>query len=403
MSRKNVVFMEGFVRSCQRGEIIVDCLDTSNSNDQVISYVDSYLAVNKYAVNFLSYKPADLNIPNVKWNDFSLAFGNASKSIKTWVSDISVDLKLVPEQVIVRCRNLNDLFDNAAQCADNLIKDLSREFSRQQIKNAIDDSVLSLGYLEDVITKVINKLNGFSGDFNQHITEINAIVKLANEAQGINKDKITSLNNNIKSMKGEIKAAEAAIAGLGIAIGASVLISVAAVVAAGPAGLLLWIFTGATIGVSIAFIVINSNKIKALNAKIEADSSNMSKLELDVTMLAVAAQSFTDFSNQASELISVLRGMLQTWKDIKGQLILTRNEIDKSGMHYDTSDWLSVKNDFINAKNASSILIEKTNRLVLPELITADAKISAGMNDQDVSKAVAQSNKMNYLKYIASI
>ncbi|MDA8481410.1 hypothetical protein NNO04_22560, partial [Citrobacter sp. Awk 4] len=150
---------------------------------------------------------------------------------------------------------------------------------------------------------------------------------------------VTSLKNDIDSMKNEIKSAEAAIAGLGIAIGASVLISIASLVA-GPAGLILWIFTGAAICVSIAFIVTNSNKIKTLNASIEAKSSTMSKLELDVATLAVAAQSFTDFSNQATELVSVLRGMLDTWKDIKGQLILTRNEIDKSGSHYDTEDWL---------------------------------------------------------------
>ncbi|MDA8480031.1 hypothetical protein NNO04_15140, partial [Citrobacter sp. Awk 4] len=169
MSHKNVVFMDDFVRSCQRDEIIADRFCLSNSDSQSLSYVDSYLAVNKYAINFLSYRPTELNISNVKWDDFLRVFGNASKSIKNWISDISVDLKIVPEQIIVRCNNLNFLFENAAQCADVLAKDPSRIFLRQQIKNAIDDSVLGLGYLEDVITKVINKLSGFSGDFNQHI------------------------------------------------------------------------------------------------------------------------------------------------------------------------------------------------------------------------------------------
>lgn len=72
------------------------------------------------------------------------------------------------------------------------------------------------------------------------------------------KTKIAELKQLIKNANSEINSLAAAIGGLSVALAASIAISVIAVAAAGPFGMVTWIFTGAIIATSIAFIAIDS-------------------------------------------------------------------------------------------------------------------------------------------------
>jgi hypothetical protein len=203
-------------------------------------------------------------------------------------------------------------------------------------------------------------------------------------------------------MNSEISSLTAAIVGLAIADAAALTLSVVAVAVAGPFGAVTWIFTGAAIAAATAYIVIDSLKIKSLQAEISQTQKAMDDYTADIAALQLTSNTFANLSKQASAVEANLQYILTVWQSLNEDLREMALEMKDADSKYSSEDWEAIKADFQVAINLWNSFIGQVRIYKISDISGNTCRLTPGMSQQEVDKAVKAGAKVSLINYLCN-
>lgn len=374
-----------------------------NSSDTLHNdYVSNYIKVCEYvaAVNKSSL-PA-LLVPVPHWDEYTKCLVDAKTAALKWTNEVAANLKALPDDIIAENGRVISLFNDAIDKCDKLIKDPTDKYYQDKLAKDLEHSADEIKGLCDEMKSVIDILHSFNDTLPAQAKNLQRIADLAMEDEKVDKAKIEELKKLISDANNEVASLSLAIAGLSIAIGAAVAISIVAVACAGPWGMATWIFTGAAIAAATTFIVLDGMKITELKQLIEANQKSMDNYTADVAALQLTAQIFSDLANQSKLIEDNMKYILSAWTALSVDLKAIGAEINEAQGNFDKSAWESVKTDFVSASSLWNAFIEKVKVLSLDNIDGNTCQLKLGMSQDQVKAAMDKGTEMDIIKYLTA-
>jgi len=366
------------------------------------TYVRNYIDVCNYVSAVNQSKLPVLNIPPAHWTEYETCLVDAKTAAIQWVNEIAARLKALPAELINADEDMLKLFNSVIEQCNYLIKDPTDEHARRKLKKNIDYSLADIRDLAEKLDSIIKRMSSFRDTLPEQARNLQRIADLALEDEKVDKRQIEDLKKQVKDIKTEISKLNDEIAALSIALGAAVVLSVVAVVAVGPIGMVSWIFTGAAVAVSATYIAIDSNKIKSLKTKTKALESDMNDYTNDVAALQLTSQTFSELVEKAQAVENNMKYILDIWKALEYDLTKIAKEIENSGVKYNSEDWKAVKSGFEKVIQLWNQFQKEVQLCNLNDMKGNTAKLEIGMNSAEVEKALKNGQDVELIKYLTA-
>lgn len=366
------------------------------------NYVNNFIAVCNYIAAVNSTDLPALRKPIAHWNEYSTALINAKQAAIEWTNQIAANLKALPHDLIEKNEGMLSVFNEAVELCDQIIEDPTRKRLVTNLEDCIDDATRNINKMLKELSHVLELLKKYHDSLPNQAAELTKIANLAMADKQVDQNKIAELKQLIKNANSEINSLAAAIGGLSVALAASIAISVIAVAAAGPFGMVTWIFTGAIIATSIAFIAIDSQKIVTLKAKIKANQESMDDYTADVAALQNTADIFDALAKQAIQMEECVQFIVDIWEALGNDLNNIKQDIAKAGDNVGKKEWLEVKNSFIEATALWNTFIEKVALLDLDNVQANTSKLELGMTEEQVKAACERGETKDIIEYLTA-
>lgn len=364
--------------------------------------VNNFIAVCNYIAAVNSTDLPALRKPVAHWNEYSTALINAKQAAIEWTNQIAANLKALPHDLIEKNEGMLSVFNEAIELCDQIIEDPTRKRLVTNLEDCIDDATRNINKMLKELSHVLELLKKYHDSLPNQAAELTKIANLAMADKQVDQNKIAELKQLIKNANSEINSLAAAIGGLSVALAASIAISVIAVAAAGPFGMVTWIFTGAIIATSIAFIAIDSQKIVTLKAKIKANQESMDDYTADVAALQNTADIFDALAKQAIQMEECVQFIVDIWEALGNDLNNIKQDIAKAGDNVGKKEWLEVKNSFIEATALWNTFIEKVALLDLDNVQANTSKLELGMTEEQVKAACERGETKDIIEYLTA-
>ena len=236
-----------------------------------------------------------------------------------------------------------------------------------------------------------------------YAAQLTQLANLMTQDKEADSGKIKELEDLIDKADNEIDNLTAEIVGFGIVDAAAITLAIVAVAAAGPLGMVTWIFLGAAVAVATTYIAIDASKIKAIKKDIEAKEDEIGQYNAAITILVEQAKKYQEMSNCFKDIQDNLKDIVAEWEKISGGLGEMQNEIENASKDYDTSDWQSVKTDFENAQEKCEAVKGSIKNLDISSLQAAKAELHIGMSEQEVKTAIEEAGTIPVVDYISKL
>lgn len=366
------------------------------------NYVNNFIAVCNYIAAVNSTDLPALRKPVAHWNEYSTALINAKQAAIEWTNQIAANLKALPHDLIEKNEGMLSVFNEAVELCDQIIEDPTRKRLVTNLEDCIDDATRNINKMLKELSHVLELLKKYHDSLPNQAAELTKIANWAMADKQVDQNKIAELKQLIKNANSEINSLAAAIGGLSVALAASIAISVIAVAVAGPFGMVTWIFTGAIIATSIAFIAIDSQKIVTLKAKIKANQESMDDYTADVAALQNTADIFDALAKQAIQMEECVQFIVDIWEALGNDLNNIKQDIAKAGDNVGKKEWLEVKNSFIEATALWNTFIEKVALLDLDNVQANTSKLELGMTEEQVKAACERGETKDIIEYLTA-
>jgi hypothetical protein len=373
-----------------------------NTADPHATYIQNYVEVCNYvsAVNKTEL-PVLLKAP-AHWDEYQKSLIDAKAASLKWVNEIAANLKELPEELMDSNEEVLNLFQKAIDHCNKLIVDPTDEYTRKKLKQDIDNSLEEIHDLSTKIERVIQRMSDFRDTLPLQAANLKHIADLAMQDEKVDLEKIAELEKKIDEINSEISSLTGAIVGLSIAMGAALIISIVAVAAAGPFGMLTWIFTGAAVAVAATFIAIDSIKLKALKKEVETLQNDMDDYTTDVATLQASAKAFQELADKAVAIDDNLKYILDIWTALENDLAQISKEIEVSGEKYNSDDWTGVKTGFENATVLWNQFQEEVKLCSLEDMCGNTAKLDIGMSSEEVKQQLDAGKNVELIEYLTT-
>jgi predicted nucleic acid-binding Zn-ribbon protein len=343
-----------------------------------------------------------LQAPIPDWDIYQKAYLSAKSSAMAWVNTVLERLNTVPGNILGYNDTVLRLFNEAISDTNKLIRDPSDQSAKDFLLKEINTAIRKMTFFSDELSDVIKTLKSFKETLPQQAQDLQTIADAAMKDQRADEHQIMALRQKIEGANAEIKSLTAAIIGLAIADGAAITLGVIAVAAAGPIGMITWIFLGVAVAVASVYIAIDAAKIKALKDQIEQDQKAMSAFTADVSALANTSCVFKQFADQAQSIEDNLQRIVNAWQALNSGLQAVESDLKDVSKDYTAEQWQKVKTDLEHAQADWKTFISGVGQLNV-KVLGNTAKLELGMNSEEVEKAVKSGETTDFIKYINQV
>lgn len=402
METKRFIELKRFMhQSCIPMTRIVSDTTAVGDEDFKESYTKNFLAVCGYVAAVNKTGLPALKYPMPAWDEFSAALLEAKASALEWTNNIVANLKSLPHDILQKNENMMDLFDEAILLCTKLTEN-PRPSRIKELCDTIDDLLLTINSIQKKLANTLKILTEYHNSLPTQAKKLQLLANQSLKTKEVDEKKVEELRNLVSTASSEISSLNAAIAGMSIAIASSVFISVVAVAAAGPLGCLSFIFTGAVVGVSIAYIVIDSQKIKNLKEQINMTQNSMDEYTQDISTLKLLADGYNNLAKQAIEMENCMQFIISAWNAMRIDIQAIKSEIEHAQDLWTKQEWTDMQKDFEVATGLWKQFIEKTNLYDLNEVKACDCKLELGMNKDEVKNEVEKSDTIDLIEYLTA-
>lgn len=393
-------FMRLFNARLQQNDMLLHSTTVGSENFKE-SYTKNFLAVCQYvaAVN-KSGLPALVN-PVPAWEEFSTLLVEAKAATLEWTNSVAVNLQSLPHSILRKNGEMTKLFDEAIQLCEKLIEN-PRSSRIEELHDTIDDLLRNIESINSRLTDLLSLLEDYHDSLPVQAEKLQNLADKSLMAKEVDEKKVKELKLLVTKAKAEISSLSAAIAGMSVAIAASILISVVAVATAGPVGCLSFVFTGIVIGTSIAYIVMDAKKIEALKDQISQTQNSMDDYTADAAALQLLADGFNDLAKQAADMEGSVKFIVRAWEAMRNDLQVINSEVKHAQDLWAEQEWAAMKQDFEEAAILWKQFIEKAGLYDLDNVKACNCNLELGMSEEDVKAAVEKNGTIDLIDYLTA-
>jgi len=368
------------------------------------SYKENVVAVNTLVTSVLSSNLPTLSTNPPDWADFTTAFEAADAGALTWVNNVMARLLNVPDEVQSYNATISQLLADAKTQAMTLEADPTNKTALQTLNTDLTNVNNTLSLVVTFISGALTAVKNFKDELPtlaanlQTIATKSAVDAKADQAQ------IDKLNADIDTLKAEIKSLTASIVALAIVDGITLTLTlgIVATIAAFPEGALVWFVLGPAVIAATAVIAIDGVKIKADNALIKSDESQITGLTADVAALQILSKNFTAMSTEANDIETNLQAILAEWQALESDVALAVNDIKLAVTDVGTANFTAVASDIDDAIVEWAAAYKQAGDLHL-ELNVNNAQLEVGMTQAQVLAATAAAPTVDIITYYNGI
>lgn len=366
-------------------------------------YKTDVTTVDQYSISVAMLSNPILNHPEVIDYEAFITELTTAKSKAMYFSDsILANMEELPGQIL----GYNGIFSDAIAEALTDVNTLKTNPQNQTAKSDLVDTltILSkkLGVFLSEVTDLYNRLSTYSTDLPVQAAELTELANTAAAGQNVDTAKLAVLNTDIQNLRDEISSLTAAIIALSITDGIALTLGAIAVIAAGPIGMVTWIFLGAAIAAATTFIAIDATKIKDDQDKITSDLTDTDAYTTDAATLQTCADTYTELSKSAVSVQENMKRIMDAWNEIISDINDTIGHIQNAESEIDQSVWTDIETELDSALSEwTELMADLTPLNVTISGNTAQLKV--GMNSNDVGTAVQNATTMDFTDYLNSV
>lgn len=307
---------------------------------QLVDYTNALLTINNYAYGITNQQMPILQYPPSDYGTFTTSFASAKQDALNWSQNIFVSVVQLPSTIKDQAAILFNMEETYIEMyLQMLITDPNDAKAKNGLATALAATLQIIKNQTDAIGEIETELNAFATKILKDATILTNISTDALNDAAADKDTITQLNKDIENLKSNIAAAQNMLTVSEIGIGVSIfvgLIGVVCCIVPGGQGIGAALIVGGVfgLGASIAGVVIEKQRIKAMQASIDSDQNQISGLGKDILQLTALSTQFSDLYNanlQATTALSTIKSMWQnlaaTVSDVSTELTDVNSDV----------------------------------------------------------------------------
>ena len=315
------------------------------SPQQLTDYANALIMVNNYAYAITNQNLPVLNSPPPDYGNFAAQFAPAKQHALNWTDDIFVQLVQFPSTITQEASQMFSMEETMIGFyLQNLIKNPNDATSKQALGQSLTSLQTLIGGQVQTATSAQQQLAQFALNIASDAKILTGISQNALTDAGNDQTTIGNLMADIAALKSEIATANTLLTVSEIGLGLSIFVGLIGVVCcfipgAQGVGAGLIIVGVAGLAGSIAGTVIEKERIKAMQAEIDSEQTQITGLHQDIILLNGVSQSFNDLYNANLQAQTALNQIIAMWTGLGNtiqtvQTDLTQVEKDNTADQY---------------------------------------------------------------------
>lgn len=312
---------------------------------QLADYANAMLNVNNYAYAITNQSLPVLDYPPKDYGDFASRFGTAKLHALNWTDNIFVAMIQLPITIKEQASTMFSLEETLIEMyLNNLIANPNDATSKKALAKALEQVQTIIQNQLTSVSAIKGNLSQFSQDIYDDAKALTQISEDASKDVENDKETLADIQGDINSLKDDINTANILMAVSEMAIGIDIFVCIIGIavctIGENPAvggGIIAVAVTGIAAG--ITGTVVESLRIKSMQAEIDADQKQIDGLNQDIIMLQAVSTTFNslyDANQKAHDALigieSMWTSLNQTIEDVKTEL--TQVDTDTTGTQY---------------------------------------------------------------------
>lgn len=326
------------------------------TKQQLADYVNAIAIVNNYAYGITNQKLPVLNYPPSNYAQFATDFVPAKQHALNWTTNTFPSMLQFPKTLKDQVSNLFNLEESMVEAYLNiLIADPTNEKAKTGLASSLATLVQSITAQKATVETIEKSLADFITNIASDSETLAAIAKGALADAGDDKTTIQNLQDNINKLNDEISTAQTLLTVSEIGIGLSIFVAlIGAVLLAVPgaqgAGVAIIVVGVGGTAASIAGTVIETERIKAMQAEISSDQNQISGLNKDIVVLNAVSTQFNNLykaSLNAAEALTTIKSM---WDSLEEEIHTLSTELTDVNSDVSSANYQKALDDFQTAE-----------------------------------------------------
>lgn len=303
------------------------------TQQQLADYTNAVLSINSYAYSITNQKLPVLQYPPSNYGDFAIKFYSAKQHSLNWTDNIFVSLIQLPVTIKEQATDLFNLEEMMIESYLNtLIADPTNAKAKKDLAGALADIQKLINTQATTVTSIQSSLKQFNLDIFEDAKELTGISQKAFDDAGADQTMITNIQTDINNLKADIHTAQILLTVSEFSIGLGIFFGIVGVwVCLLPGGQAIG---GGMIAVavagtaaSIAGTVVESLRIKSMQAEIDSDQTQIDGLKQDVILLNAVSTQFNDLYNANLKAQNALTAIGDMWTNLDTTIEAVKTEL----------------------------------------------------------------------------
>lgn len=384
-----------------------DALASATAADT--SYKDSLFEIVNYAGQVHAYQLPVLTNPSI-WPGGAGAYQQTvttwsvtTGTLQGWAQGTLKNLTALPGTLLQNgTQVVSPTLKAAVASAEQLVTYPKDEAAKANLHFTLSTLAINFGLQAGLTAPLIASMQGQSMVFDQNATLMASLAADALKAAGNARKEIEQLNQDIRRLESEIKAAAAAIAGgslaavLGIGMG---ILAVVLAPATGGVSLFLLIPAILITGGGAYIVALNAKKIVDAKEAIKAAANKITTFNADVASVNTMAGTLSGLSGQVESMKSALNTIVAPWVAAQTYFAETESTIDNLGS---STEWQQVLDSLVQIQTQWGSFMTTVEGLQLNTDVRTKADLTLTMSQEQVEATLSRATPIPIIQYLAA-
>lgn len=292
------------------------------SKQQLLDYANAVAIVNNYAYAITNQSLPVLQFPPANYASFAQQFVPAKQHVLDWTDNIFVSMLQLPVTIKEQAADLFNMEDTMINAyLQALIQDPNSTVAKTGLATALSVLQSNIQTQVNSVTNIENQLVIFSTNIYNDAQALTGIAQAAlADAKG-DQTQIANINKDIQSLKDQIANAQYILTLAEIGIGLSIFVGLIGLVCCfipGAQGVGVGLIIVAVGGeaASIAFTVIETKRIQAMQSQIDSDQTQIQGLNQDIVLLNGISAQFNALYTANQQTQTALTAVKSMWTSL---------------------------------------------------------------------------------------
>lgn len=362
-------------------------------------YKKSVSLVSAFITGVLKSQIPAFKEPPPNLSDFSAAYSAACGDALGWANEVMPRLMGSPASVLSYDKIIGAIIGDAISNAAALVDNPSDSLAAEELRNDLKALNAQVGMVRVFASGALTASSEFSKKLPDMAAQLQNIAAAATKDAGADQGKIDQLNSDIDALHQHINSLSDTIGELRVAEKTEVSIGIASMSLDWIVAAFTWFVIGAVIAAEEGVIHLDTEAIKADQAKISANLASIKTLDADVAAFHALANSYSNMSGQVAQVEAALGRVIQQWSTLQGDISTAIDEINDALRDADAVRFAGVLSDLKAAAAEWETVVSIAGGLAMDVKVNT-AKVAIGMSPDQVKTAMATGSTLSLIEFL---